>query len=76
MSKIRVEVTSKDVKNEDGLEYTGYGIIAYRTEPPEIVFEIEDLSSEKDEVISIAKLISDNDVSAGHFGDIIEDFCV
>lgn len=54
MSKIRVEVTSKDVKNEDGLEYTGYGIIAYRTEPPEIVFEIEDLSSEKDEVISRA----------------------
>lgn len=76
MSEIRVEVTSKPVKNEDGLNYIGYGIIAYRTEPAEIVFQIDDISSERDEVIHLAKLISDNDVSSKHFDEIIEDFCV
>jgi hypothetical protein len=76
MSEIRIEVTSKQVRNEDGLNYIGYGIIAYRTEPAEIVFEIDDLSSEKDEVIHLAKLISDKDVSPKHFDEIIEDFCV
>jgi len=76
MSEIRVEVTSKPVTNEDGLEYMGYGIIAYRTEPIEIVFEIDDLSSEEKEIISLAQLISDNDVSSRHFEELIEDFCV
>ncbi len=69
---IRIEVTSKEVKKEDGKDRIGYGIIAYRTEPSEIVFRIDDISSDEEDIIRLARLITDDNVSIDDFREMLE----
>ena len=73
---LKLVMNSKEVCNEDGETYIGYGFTAYRTNPLTEIFSIEDLSVDPDEIRNLIGLIVDNDVSVAHFQELIEDFCV
>lgn len=72
--KLKIVMNSKEVTNENGDTYIGYGFTAYRTNPLTEVFAIEDLSVDPKEIRKLIDLILDNDVSVTHFQDLIEDF--
>lgn len=74
--KLKIVLNSGHFTNENGDSYIGYGFTAYRTDPLREVFSIEDLSVDANEIRELIRLILDNDVSAAHFQDLIEDFCV
>lgn len=61
---------------EDGDSYIGYGFTAYRTDPLQEIYSIEDLSTDRTEIENLIRLILDNDVSVTHFQDLIDDFCI
>ena len=74
--KLKLVINTKEIIDEDGQSYTGYGFTAYRTDPLTEVFSIEDLSADPKEIKELIRLIQDNDVSVAHFQDMIEDFLV
>ena len=72
---IKLKLNEREVTNEDGCSYTGYGFTAYRKSDDAEVFRIDDLSVERGEVENLITMIVDNDVSVTHFEEVIEDFC-
>ena len=74
--KLKIVMNTKQVVNEDGEAYTGYGFTAYRVNPLTEIFSIEDLSADPNEIKQLIEMIQDNDVSVTHFQDLIEDFLV
>jgi len=72
---IKLVLNEREVTNENGCSYIGYGFTAYRESDDAEVFKIEDLSVERGEVEKLITLIVDNDVSVTHFEELIEDFC-
>ena len=71
MNQIKIDITSKQARNSDGVLRTFYGLIAYRLEPPEIVFEIDSLSAVEQEVVSLAAMLTDSNISAEHFEKLL-----
>ena len=73
---IRIVLNVGTFTNENDETYVGYGFTAYRGDSNEVLFSIDDLSVDANEVQKLIDLIVDNDVSPAHFEDLIEDFCV
>ena len=75
-ASFRLELQSGVFVNENEETYIGYGFTAYSPPPERILFAVDDLSVDKNEVLELMRLIVDNDVSLAHFEDMIDDFCV
>ena len=74
--ELRLVLNTGEYTNENGDTYIGYGFTAYRTDSRREIYKVEDLSVDADEICSLIHLIEDNNVSAVHFQDMIDDFCV
>ncbi len=69
-------ITESDVINEDGEMYRGYGFCAFEDgcESSMPVYRVDDLSVDRDDVIKLVKLLSENDVHPVHLPEIVDDF--
>lgn len=65
------EMTKSNVTNEDGVEYTAYGIKA--TCNNSVIDEISDVSTKSDFVSKLTQKMNNLDVHIEHFRDVIYD---
>ncbi len=63
---IKIDITTGI--NTDGA--SSYGIIAYRLNPTQEVFRIDGISTDRSKVVSLIKMLADNNVSASHFKEL------
>lgn len=68
-------VTEKEFVNENGTQYTGYGITVYN-EQQKMLYHAEDLSTDAAAVRALAKMIEAHRIAPVHIAEVIEDFCI
>ena len=71
---IVLELLEGEYADEDGNTYSGYGFAAYRQTENVPFYAAEDLSSDREAVEGLIRLLRDEDVSPVHYADVVEDF--
>ncbi len=70
----QIELLCQDYTTEDGESYTGYGLAVYSVPEHQPLFAAADLSPSRQDVQALIRMLQENDVSAVHFADIVDDF--
>jgi len=74
MQKIRLQLTSRQTADDSGKTYIGYGFTAHDEDTNELLFSVDDLSGEEDDVTGLIELIRSNDIDPCHYMDVVADF--
>ena len=69
-------MTKTKMANEDGVNYTAYGIKAVNKNTGGLIEEIVDISDECNFVEKLVKMFNENDLHIEHFKDVVYDFVV
>ena len=74
LQKIGFQITSREVANDGGEAYIGYGFSVCDENTGEELFSADDLSCEETNVMELVELLRRNDVYPCHYMDVVEDF--
>jgi len=74
MQKIRLQTTSQEILDDSGETYIGYGFTAHDEDADELLFSVDDLSGDENDVTGLIELIRSNDVYPCHYMDVVADF--